>query len=438
VNKALIKTIHKSGHFLDLGTSLLLGYTTAQSVQLFHHGYTGLASAIPYISTGTAGLLTFIASALTLITFDIKGGALGNIIAKNLSILNDDKLNKMYYEYKPKEVYNEEELKERTIFKNTALILLVADSLNLITKYAGEININMDIDKNALKVPFVQKYYLTQFVEKDSAILASLFLESLTCKPELKNKSYALEIMTQLLNYHPQLTNADQKLLTSFLKKGKMKFKNEESIHFFSQPENFQLFNQENQKLFLNTFPDKISNRNELIGLMNTSVHSKIDNAQSLNQDDGEPMKMEDKPIVINQLSYQNFAQFKINCETLFTNSSRLAPLLDKIEKVLLFKEKLLTFMAGNDNIKAQLFLTQDIDKTIHNFNREINILHKMKVMDHPDVEANKEKILSTMSSRIDTIIEKMSEQIMLIHQSLTDDLNLENEVNQKVLSSKM
>lgn len=439
LEKKFSKIIQKNNHFLDLGATLLLAYATYESTTLFGHHYTGLTSAIPIALTTTFCLLTIFIGALSLIGHDIKGGALGAIFTKNSLKLNEKQTNKIYYNYNPKELYSQEELKEKKIFTKALNLLIIASNLDAVSKFDGYPYIHEAFDEEAIKSPLIQKLYFKECVEKNSPILSNLFLEALTYQTK-KDVSYAKKTLQQLLDLNPQLTESDQKNFAHYLKfkKEKLKAIHPDVIELISQKEYFFLLNKENQKLFLTRFATHVKNRNELIEVFNqenkttsNSIDNQIDTPNS-------SMSCQDKPIVINHLSYENFNQFRINCESIYNQSEILEQLLQKIEKVLLFKEKLLSFMDSGNNIETELFLAQDIDKTIHNFNREINILHKMKVMDHPDLETNKVKILDNMSSRITVIIEKMSEQTSLIHQALSDDLNIETEINNKVLKSKV
>lgn len=426
----------KYGHFIDVGTSLLLGFATYKSAALFHHDFSGFAVVTPYVVITISGAMTALASLMTAVGMTGKGGMSGELVRSSME-MSDKEAEKIYKNLNPNTVLSEEEVQEKILFCNFIKILSQAAIVDLQSKFKGEHFIHDNFYQDVEKSTLIEKFYIEHSINKNTTVLSNLFLESLTYEYERNEQSRAFDCFKTLIKIHPELTEADQTALTFHFKKNKIEKKRDNIINFMSQKENFALLNKENQTLFLQIFA--VDNRNELIEgmkekgfLTHQKEHIKVEDSST------KPLVIKDKPIVINHLSYENLNQFRINCESIFKSSKQLETLLEKIEKVLLFKEKLLSFMEGTNDVNTQLFLTQDIDKTINNFNREINILHKMKVMDHPELEENKMKIMDTMTSRIDIILEKMSEKITMIHQSLTEDLNVQTEVNQKVLSSKM
>ena len=317
--------------------------------------------------------------------------------------------------------------------KSFTKTLAVAASLDLLQELTPRIN--EDLSQTCINNAVIKEIYLKESLNQNTHALANLFKYAL--KHVESSTNYYLNIAKIFLTIEPQFTQADQEVFTKLLKKINKDTINNKVIEYLSQKKVFLLFNEENQRLFLENLGQRIQNRDELI----ESINEKTNSVSNEIEDEAKPIVIKSEPLQINQLSSQNFNQFKQNCQTLYDNqTSNLEPLLDKIEELLLFKEKVLGFMkhSTGTNVEVEFFLTQDVDKIIHNFNREINILHKMKHLSHPDLEMNKELVISKMSDRIDLIIDKMTEHLKTLHQSLTDDLSIESEVNHKVLKCKM
>ena len=70
-----------------------------------------------------------------------------------------------------------------------------------------------------------------------------------------------------------------------------------------SQKKVFLLFNEENQRLFLENLGQRIQNRDELI----ESINEKTNSVSNEIEDEAKPIVIKSEPLQINQLSSQNF-----------------------------------------------------------------------------------------------------------------------------------
>lgn len=441
----ILRKVIKHGIFLTLGFDALLGYSLYKSVGLFHHDFTGIASAIPYVSTISLGIVNFLNVLLNAASLGEKGWMAGAFADDILTSTNQSISESMYKKYNNKDFYSQKESDEKALVTKFMKILTISASLDM-SKYQAT-KIKESISQSCVENSLIKEIYIKESINQNTHVIANLFKEAIeytgddrnNLNPEANN---FFKIMKTLLVISPQLTQADQKTFTHLLKKNNFKSQNTKVIQFMSQKENFSLFNVENQKLFLKVFENKIRNRDFLIETMsnNNSISNESPTSLVQVENDSTPIVIKNEPVVINELSLKSFNQFKQNCQTLYDNKDELNSLLDKVEETLLFKEKMLGFMkhSTTPHIDIELFLNQDVDKLINSFNREVNILHKMQHLSHPDLEKNKTVVLEKMSNRVELIIEKMVEHLTKLHQGLTDDLNVESEVNHKVLSSKM
>jgi hypothetical protein len=439
--------IVKHGHFLTLGLDALLAYSTYQSTGLFNHNFTGIASVLPYVITIPLIGLTLIAGLSTMVMLGEKGGAVGEIYDDVITDLNNKASKEIYKKYNPKKYYSQDESEEQELVRKFTFTLGCAISLDLSSCQLTKLEYTLakeGLPKECITNSIVKEIYQNESFNQNTHAIANLFKFALNHNSENDSPNHCFRVLKILLSISPKLTQDDQKMITQLLSKNELTNANEKVVGYMARKDIFLSLNDENQKLFLEVFTSKIKNRNELIDAINeknATSSSKTTSNTIEEKDDATPIEIKNEPLVINELSLKNFNQFKQNCQSLYDNQSQsLNQLLDKVHELLLFKEKMLGFVKNSlaSNVEIEFFLTQDIDKTIHNFNREINILHKMKHVGHPELDQNREIVLNKMSDRIDLIMEKMAEHLKALHQSLTEDLHIESEVNQKVLSSKM
>jgi hypothetical protein len=436
LTEKLFRKFHTGASALSLGACGALAYFSGK---LGYHLYLKLAIyptedalflLIPLLIT-----LCFITISYSMININIKGGVLGYILC-GLRFRKIKKTNlgeKIYQKLNPKTLYSKDELEEKNAF-SVFFKLLLKSSLIDLDNDNNEIGIT-GYDLNKSKI--IKDYYLNYYVNDNNPILAKLIIRSLnwqadncSYKTSFKNPD-GYHFFVKLFELNPHFTDADQQLLNQFFKKynvKKFKKANLSSIHFLCKKEVFSKLNPSIQNHILHLFELKIKNRDELLEMIQSPNNSTIP----------VPLVNEAKEPSINKVSYKNFHLFKETTEKVYEENIEGHEFLDKVQHVLLFKEQILSFLKINQDSQLQLFLTQDIDKIINSCNREMNVLHKMKVMNHPDLEKNKGDTLKSMNMKIESIIEKMNEQVSTIHQKLEEDLEIEKEVNNKVFSSRL
>lgn len=434
IKEKLFRKIHKTGHLMSFGilsASFLL--SLASIFAALHQSVLGLMLLTIFIIP-TINAYVILA---TLAFLKSKGGLVGYFFLKNRcnKIMKISLGEEVYNKMNPKTLYSKEELDERQAFSVFFKLLLKSSLLDLDyqTNWIGNTAHNLKESK------IIKDYYMNYYVSQNNPILAKLIIRSLSwrseaysCKSSIINANPdGYHFFLKVFDLHPHFNKADQILLTQFFKKqdkASLKKANFSSIHFLSKLENFKLLSQENQHLLLKVFELNIPNRNELIEFMEQKENNNA------------PIVITQKDVnpTINHESYKNFNSFKNNIHHVYDNKDEVNEFLIQVEQILLFKEQMLGYLKLNDDASLQYFLTQDIDKTIDNCNREINILHKMKMMKHPEIDKNSQDVLLTMKNRIMSILTKMNEQVAYIHKKLEEDLSLEKEVNDKVFSSRL
>lgn len=457
IDKKVTRTVFKNGFFLSLGAVALLGYVSAQMIGVSPELHPTMLKTATETIGWIGALATVLSGVLTLVLLGQKGGIVGGI-ALERARENTIKIGeKIYTKYKDKELLSSEEVAEKKLFQsffhNIGNIALIDLPLSKETTPFKISPVSKEEANNAL----LKKAYIEHCFDKNTSTLGKLFIkvlnydimECVSDKDVCNNydEKIAFKCFKTLFEINPFFTQADQKYITQELKKLN-KVGNSLLAKFMSERENFTKLSEENRKLFLKVAGDKIVNRDELITLFNQQTQSKknkdSNKETSIEEQEMQSIKvLENKPVVINELSYQNFASFKSNLLSLYNNHNeeKLNSVLNQIEAILLVREQLeqvLLFTTEKDSVDLKMFLTQDIDKVVHSFNREVNILHKMKIMKHPDLEKNKTFILDNIASRIEMIVDKIQQCQNTLHESLTDELKSEYEVNQKVLSAKM
>jgi hypothetical protein len=449
IENKVARTVHKYGRFLSLGLTLSLGYAATQTL--------GFASTttIPYVggAADIAGVGIFLVAAFSgfLSIASISEKSLVGVTA--LEFLKGFKKQvgeKIYEHYNPNKVHSSTEVHEKELFASFFKTLGMATLLDIKTSKTLPNKVEQ-LTSEQLNSEALKKAYLEQCVEKNVNILGKLFIFALTNNEENKGKrlgeikksTLATTLFKDLLSLNHELNKAEQKYIKTELSKLKTdSVKNPELIEFMQQRDNFSLLNNDNKELFLKIAGNKLENRDELVELYNQTDARKDKQYKKVTEEEA-IQNLEQKTTVINELSYQTFSKFKTNVLSLYKNrDSELINLtLNQIESILLVKEQLeqvLPFTAEKEMMDLKMFLSQDVDKVITSFNREINILHKMKIMNHPELEEKKTLILDGINERMGLITNKMKDYQKLMHDSLNDELDSEYQVNKKVLSAKM
>lgn len=453
VEHKIARSMHKHGRFLTLGLTVALGYVGAHTI-----GF-GQATTIPYLGGASelAGsallLLTGLSTLFGLLSMSERGlvgvGALGYIKSSH-SLLGE----KIYKKYKNTEVLSSSDVVEKELFMSFFKVVGDATLFDTTKTVNNVIKIGI-LNQEHLNNPLIKKAYLEYVAEKNQNVLGKIFIDALSnnftelikdpygISNFVRQEELATNLFKDLLTLNHELTASDQKYITHQLSRLKdNSIKNNHLIDFMQSRENFSLLNEENKKLFLNVSGNKLKNRDELIEVVNKQNIKK--DISSTNEDSEQSIQnLEHKPTVINELSYQNFSKFKANFQSIYQNIEikDTESTLSKIETVLFLKEQIeemLPFTAEKDMVNLKMFLNQDIDKIVNSFNREINILHKMKIMKHPELDEKKSFIFKNINERIDIITDKIGQYQKIIHDSLSDELDAEYEVNKKVLSAKM
>jgi hypothetical protein len=115
---------------------------------------------------------------------------------------------------------------------------------------------------------------------------------------------------------------------------------------------------------------------------------------------------------------------------------------LNSISELLLVKEKMSYVLDNSDqkqlHIEAKLFLNNDVDNLIKNFNQEILILMKMKANDHPQFSHYKEEILDGIHERVYAIKGKMLDINNQINDVMEQELLSTMQINKTVFKAKV
>lgn len=444
----IARLVHKHGLFLSLGLTLTLGYMGTQALSF------GSNTHIPVVSTaielGGVGLFLLSAFSAFINILSVKDKSLVGFSALNYMINEKKNIGEtIYNHYKKSDVLSSDEVKEKemfnSFFKTIGLAMLL--DVKATSNFKHEVGI---ITEEQLNNSLLKKAYLEQCVDKNVNILGKLFIYSLTSnehkektKKTKDSEGLSGDIFKNLLLLNHELNESEQKYIKTELKKLKPEnITNSFLIEFMQQREHFALLDDENKKLFLHVAGNRLANRDELVEVYNKTAP--VNQNQEVNLSEEQSIQsLEQRAVVINELSYQNFSKFKNNFFSIYQNEDKqkIEPILGKIEALLLVKEQLeqmLPFTAEKDLVDLKMFLSQDVDKIVNSFNREITILHKMKIMNHPELKEKKAIILEGINQRVDLVIDKVKDFQNVMHNSLSDELDSEYQVNKKVLSAKM
>lgn len=144
------------------------------------------------------------------------------------------------------------------------------------------------------------------------------------------------------------------------------------------------------------------------------------------------------KDVTINPQSQQRLDSFEKRFDSVFTDKKDT---LVEIQELMLNKEKLsylLESLTEKHFIESKLFLDNDVDKILKSFHKEVEILHKMQINQHPQFEQLKNSTLDSIHERISLISSKMLKISEQINESMTQELSNQINVSQTVLKAKM
>lgn len=423
-----LKKLYKVGNFIQLGLSLAaLGATTAIGYHLIGQPETtinrlfDLATIIVAISAGISTLNSFSSSSLVL-----------NKVRDKMYEYKKTRGLDLFQRYITKEELLDNE--QLTLRKNCITFFEEVAGIDFKFNYYEWRDYTLEDKVSFLaKDPTIQKIYQKEYANQD--IVGKEFIRVIN-RDNRFTKDFAMFLSLMELQNN-EFTTLDLLYIENNFPS---QVANEDLMNYISNREVFTKLGKKIQNIILTQKENKYlsaETRASLLEYYNQNEEVKQNNSkvkefnEELNQNDD---------IVLSQNSFKAFSRTKKIMTKVYSEPSNMTKTLENIESLLLLKEKFSTYLEAKPNqyLDIQHFLKEDIDATIEAFSKEANILHKMKLFNHPQLEEHKQLVQTSILERLNLLQSQMSLYKDRIEKDLAYELNHEIEVNKSVLKAKM
>lgn len=424
-----LKALYKHRNFLKIGAAMLSTGLTAALYSTMHLFHMDMSSVLGYsvasLTVGSVGLWAMTLTDSHFVTHKITNKMYENIKSNGLALFNKH--------VSKENMLTNENLETRTacmkFFEKIAFIDFAPYGFDS-TDWREESVPNKALDNKQVQEIYKKEYKNQDIVGKQLIITLS---KADTCYQQER------ELLFNLFKLQDnQFTQKD----LVYIAQNFPQVASQEVMNFLAQREIFIQLGETIQSIILTQKDNKCldnDNREKLLNYYSKGEEVKLANTQVKDFKKEVDIK-ENEVIVIKEDSFKTLLSTKKIMNQVYSDDSKMTEVLESIETLLLNKEKFLSYLDTKPNqyLEVHHFLKEDINNTIDTFNQEAQILNKMKLFSHEQLEEHKNIVLISITERMNMLNIQLNVYKEQIEKDLVDELGHSLEVNKKVLSSKM